>query len=274
MVLDQHGLVFVEQNPGHTAIGGVELIHRYPRQSLADGERSFSDAGDAGGNRDADQVLAPIERIHSDADDAFGERDAGQATASQERSVSNVGYTIGNRDAGQAIAIHERIVSNAGNAAGKCNVSQAGAFCECPPSDASDAIGDCDAAQVSANHERIGTDAGDAAGNCDAVHAGAAIESKKPNAGDRQAIDCVGNGHVTTGTGAFRDGNQAAVGRVSELGLRHGRQRAAQNERQADDEFGFHKSTVRAYVQSSIERGKPPKPLSVRRQKIQCECQP
>ena len=56
MVLDQHGLVFVEQNPGHTAIGGVQVIHRYPRQSWADSERSFSDAGNAVGNFDGDQV--------------------------------------------------------------------------------------------------------------------------------------------------------------------------------------------------------------------------
>ena len=54
-----------------------------------------------------------------------------------------------------------------------------------------------------------------------------------PDAGDRQAIDRVGDGHRTARTGVFRDGDRAVIGRVVELGLHRGGQRSSKSRSQA-----------------------------------------
>ena len=114
--LDERGLALVEQDPIHTAIDGVERIHRDRGQAGAVSERTVSDAGDAVGDRDAGQAGAARERTGPDAGDAVGDRDAGQAGAVSERTVPDAGDAVGDRDAGQAGAARERIVPDAGDA--------------------------------------------------------------------------------------------------------------------------------------------------------------
>src|SRR5204863_369360 len=137
-ILDERGRGIVEQDPIHTAIGGVERLHRYRVQAGAARERRALDAGDAIGDGDAGQAGAVSERKVPDAGDAVAEGDAGQAGAASERAGPDAGDAVGDGDAGQAGAAIER-----------------------PGPDAGDAVGDGDAGQNGAVRERQFPDAGD-----------------------------------------------------------------------------------------------------------------
>jgi len=92
--LDKRVRALVEQDPIHTAIEGVERIHRYRAQAGAVRERRPPDAGDAVGDRDVGQAGAVRERIVSDAGDAVADRYVCQAGAVRERIASDAGDTV------------------------------------------------------------------------------------------------------------------------------------------------------------------------------------
>ena len=95
-VFDERGLALVEQDPIHTAIGGIARPNRDCRQAGAAIERPPPDAGDVVGDRHAGQAGAPIERRVPDACDVGADYDAGQA-AVEERSETDVGDAVGDR---------------------------------------------------------------------------------------------------------------------------------------------------------------------------------
>ena len=114
-VLNERGLALVEQEPIHTAIVGIEGIHRDCRQAGAVLERIIPDGVDAVGDHHAGQAGARSERPAPDAGDAVGDCDAGQMDAVVERMVPDAGDTGGNRDDGQARAVIERPIPDAGD---------------------------------------------------------------------------------------------------------------------------------------------------------------
>ncbi len=61
-ILNQTGLVLIEQDSRHAAVDWIGSIHRYASQIVAAGERVGPDAGHAAGNRYVGQTDAAIER--------------------------------------------------------------------------------------------------------------------------------------------------------------------------------------------------------------------
>ena len=99
-VLDERGLIDVEQDPAQTAIGGILRGDRYRGQAGAVEEYRGSDAGDAPGDGYAGQAGTVCECIASDAGDTVGDRDVAQA-AGIERIIPDIGDAVGDCDAGQ-----------------------------------------------------------------------------------------------------------------------------------------------------------------------------
>ncbi len=116
--LDEQGLALVEQDPIHTAIDGVERIHRDRAQAAAIKERLSTDARDAGGDGDVGQAGAVKERRVPNAGDAVPDCDTGQVGAGIERKATDADDAAGNRDAGQPGAGREPREFDVGDGAG------------------------------------------------------------------------------------------------------------------------------------------------------------
>ena len=74
-----------------------------------------------------------------------------------------------------------------------------------------DAAGHHDAGQGCAADKRILPDAGDAAGNRDAGHAGVKTKRIRPDAGHQQTVNVGWDGHSSTRTGIFGDGDGVGI---------------------------------------------------------------
>ena len=85
--------------------------------------------------------------------------------------------------------------------------------------------------------ERPKPDVGDSITYRDVGQARICIERAVSNAGDRQAGDRAGDGHITVGTVVSGDGDRAAIGRESELGLHHDGQRQQQGQQHFERRF-------------------------------------
>ena len=198
--MNERGLVLVEQDSSHTAIGGIAWSHRYRCQAGAGIERRVPDAGDTIRDGDAGQAGAPSERIVPDAGDVGVERHAGQAGAGIERIVPDAGDAVGDRHAGQGGAVIERSVPDAGDAAGDrvgsgyaSWVLNERGLVLVEQDSSHTAIGGIAwshryRCQAGAGIERIIPDVCDVGADDDVGQAGAGIERIGPDAGDRVAI--------------------------------------------------------------------------------------
>jgi len=106
--LDERGLALVEQNPIHTAIEGVERIHRDCCQAGTVKIRTGPDIGDTIGDRDAYQAGAAIERIVLNTGNAIGDRDVSQFVAIKKCPIPDACDTIAYRNTSQVGAAVER----------------------------------------------------------------------------------------------------------------------------------------------------------------------
>ena len=88
--------------------------------------------------------------------------------------------------------------------------------------------------------ERTRANAGGVTPEVNSSQASAVGERLVPDAGDWIAIDHAGDGYRTAGTAVSGDGDRAAIGRESELGLHRSGQRRQQQERQQHFETRLH----------------------------------
>lgn len=113
-ILDERGLVFIEQNPVHTTIRGVKCTHLDRAHAGATRERKIHDIGDTIWNRCVGKTNTFKECSFSNAGNAVADRDVGQVPTTVE-GTANAIHAVGDCDINHAGAFPERRVTDVGD---------------------------------------------------------------------------------------------------------------------------------------------------------------
>ena len=188
--LNEHGLVFVEQYPIETAVGGVGCIHVNAGQAAAVPERGVTYADGILSDRDARCARAVLKRIVSDSDDTFGYSDVFKVPATIECRFTDDGDAVAYCDTIQAAAPVECPISYLRDISADSSAYQTPAVLKRMVLDVDDTVGNRYARKILAPVERIFSYVSDDAGNrIAAISASRTLNEYRPVFGEQYSID-------------------------------------------------------------------------------------